>query len=102
MQAYSATREDIKALAVEIENIAKELQERLSDNRNFLPAANALAAKNTTFVFAVGEVYALERTAEDMKSRVQSVISKSKRTGCCPRLNYHNIRNALGRFSRKL
>lgn len=84
------TRSDIKVLAQQIENLAKEVQSSIDNNGDVIGTANELVRNSTTFVFALGEVYALE----------QAGITALKRRVGNP--NYHNIRNARGQFARKV
>jgi hypothetical protein len=92
MNTTATTRDDVKQLAITIEMLAKEVQSKLDNNGDFLLTANELVRNNLTFVFALGEVYALEQAglpSQTVKARVVSA-------------NYHNIRDNRGRFSRKV
>jgi hypothetical protein len=86
------TRSDVKQLAVNIENLAKQIQSEIdTNNNNFLDTANDLVRENSTFVFALGEVYALEQVGSSKKVRARTVNP-----------NFHNVRDARGRFARKI
>lgn len=89
---YSATRNDVKVLAQQIENLAREVQSRLDNGGDFLAAANELVRNSNTFVFSLGEVYALEQVGTGKKVAVKTVSNP----------NYHNVRDGLGRFARKI
>ena len=88
----TTTRDDVRQLATTIEMLAREVQSKLDNNGDFLMTANELVRNNLTFVFALGEVYALEQaglSGQTVKARVVSP-------------NYHNVRDNLGRFTRKV
>jgi len=86
---YSATRNDVKQLAAQIEVLAKRVQVELDGTGDFMAPANELVRNSTTMVFTLGEVYASEQCG---KVRV-------KKTGVNANRVYH--RDALGRFSSK-
>lgn len=86
------TRDDVKKLAITIEALAKEVQSELDNNGDFLSTANELVRNSSTFVFALGEVYALEQASlpgQSVKARVVNA-------------NYHNVRDSHGRFTKKI
>lgn len=86
----TATRNTIKQMAEKIEVLAKEVQSRLSNDTDFMDAANELVRNNLTFVFTLGEVYALEQVGGGTKVKATKVG------------NYHNVRDNRGRFAKKI
>lgn len=88
---YSVSRNDVKVLAQQIENLARDVQSKLDSGVDFLPSANELVRNATTFVFSVGEIYALEQTGKAKVAKVKSVSNP----------NYHNVRDSLGRFTKR-
>lgn len=98
---------DVKQLAANIESLARAVQAKLDSNANvlqandkekeaFLNAANELVRNNVTFTFALGEFYALEQLGSS-KTVKASVVSNPSGTQ-----NYHNVRDSLGRFAKKV
>lgn len=55
-----STRNDLKRLAIAIESLAREVQNKIDLNTDILPTANELVRNNLTLVFALGEVSASE------------------------------------------
>lgn len=90
---YSATRNDVKQLAQQIEVLAKKVQSDVDNGADYIAAANELVRNNFTFVFALGEVYALEHAGKSVKATVVKTASQSK---------WHNHRDARGRFAKKI
>lgn len=90
---YSATKSDVKKFAQTIETLAKQIQEQIDTNKDFLHTANELVKNNATFVFTLGEVYAVTKLSE------KSVTSKAKAT-TVKSGSYYNVRDANGRFKR--
>ena len=88
------TRNDVKQLAQQIETLAKEVQNKLDNGGDFLSAANELVRNNVTFVFTLGEVYALEQVGSTTKKTVRGARVAS------PNPNYHNVRDSHGRFTK--
>jgi hypothetical protein len=88
----TTTRDDVKQLAVTIEMLAKEVQSKLDSNGDFLLTANELVRNNLTFVFALGEIHALEQAGLPGQTVKARVVSS----------NYHNVRDNRGRFARKV
>lgn len=88
----TTTRNDVQKLAEEIETLAHEVQSQLQSNGDFLGTANKLVGTNLTLVFALGEIYALEKVGSTGKVRATSVNNS----------NWHNVRDARGRFARKV
>lgn len=89
----TTTRNDVKQLAATIEVLAREVQSKLDANAEFLSTANELVRNNMTFVFALGEVHALEQVGSGGKTVKATRVSNS---------NYHNLRDNLGRFAKKI
>lgn len=94
-----ATRNDVKQFAEKIEALAKEVQVKLDNGGDFLSVANELVRNNSTFVFTIGEVYALEQSGA-VKAVKAKVVSNVNKTGS--HKNYHNVRDAHGRFTSKV
>lgn len=92
----TTTRNDVKQLAQQIEILARDVQSKLDNNGDFLDAANELVRNQLTFVFTLGEFYALEQTGTS-KTVAGTVVSNPSGT---PR--YHNLRDSRGRFTRKV
>jgi hypothetical protein len=88
----TTTRNDVKQLAATIESLAKQVQSQLDLNSDFLGTANELVRNNLTFVFALGEVYALEQLGSNGKTVTGKVVNS----------NYHNLRDSRGRFIKKI
>ena len=93
---YSATRNDIKKLAAQIEILAKRVQDELDGTGDFLAPANELVRNSTTMVFALGEVYAIEQSGKRIRVNAKKVGKTS--TPSFMRI-YH--RDSLGRFASK-
>jgi len=92
----NTTRNDVKQLAERIEGLAKDIQEKLSNDGDFLWAANELARNNLTFIFTLGEFYALNK-----QGSTGTVKATPVKSGSAP-ANYHNLRDSRGRFARKV
>lgn len=90
---YSATKNDVKKLAKQIEDLAREVIARVDNNGDVMPVANELVRNSSTFTFALGEVYAVEQLGKAVVSSTVTAV-KSKNA------NYHNVRDSLGRFKR--
>lgn len=93
MSNSDTVRNEVKQLAAQIETFARQVQQHIDRGDNPLLAANELARSSNTFVFTLGEMYALEQvTATPVKA---TVVSNPNKT------NYrHNLRDSLGRFRR--
>jgi len=92
----NTTRNDVKQLAANIENLAKEVQSKLDSNGDFLTTANELVRNNLTFVFTLGEFYALQQIGTNKSVRATPVSNPSGISG------WHNVRDSRGRFSKKI
>lgn len=87
------TRNDLKKLAANIENLARDMQAKLDANADVLVTANEMVRNNVTFTFTLGEFYANQQSSTAKKT-------KTPKTPQGPR-NYHNFR-INGRFARKV
>lgn len=86
---------EMKQLAKTMESLAHEVQVKLdAGDDNVMTLATELVRNNSTFVFTLGEMYALKALGPTRKV-------KARAPSTTPR-NYHNHRNALGRFTRKV
>lgn len=90
----NTTRNDVKQLAQTIEVLARDVQSKLDTNGDFLTAANELVRNNLTFVFTLGEFYALQQSGTN-KTVTGTTVKKGTQ-------NYHNLRDSRGRFTRKV
>jgi hypothetical protein len=88
---YSATRDDVKKLAQQIEALAKKVQTDVDSGVDYVKTANELVRNNLTFVFALGEVYALEQS-KTVKMKATVVKTAAPR--------WHNHRDSHGRFAK--
>lgn len=86
-------RSAIKQLAQQIENLAHEVQTKVDQGSDLITVANELVRNSSTFVFTLGEMYALEQSGKKVKATTVSNPSGTSR-------NYHNVRDSLGRFTR--
>lgn len=93
----TSTRNDVKQIAQQIENLAKEVQSKLDNGGDFLSTANELVRNNVTFVFALGEVYAIEQSGAKKAVKAKTVSNPSGTSR-----NYHNKRDTRGRFAPKV
>jgi hypothetical protein len=84
---YSATKEDVKVFVKKIEKLAKDVQEKIDSNEDYLPMARELTKEQLTLIFTLGEVYALEKT--------------SKVTVVKPTKSFYNVRDKSGKFCKK-
>ena len=83
---YSATKEDVKIFVKKIEKLAKDVQEKIDSNEDYLPMARELTKEQLTLIFTLGEVYALEKT---------------KVTVVKPTKSFYNVRDKSGKFCKK-
>jgi hypothetical protein len=87
--SYSASRNDIKQLAQKIEEFAKEVQTSVDTGSGFLTPAHELVRNVNTFIFALGEVHAVEQLGSGKVVRATTVSNP----------NYHSLRDpSTGRF----
>ena len=90
------TRNDLKKLAANIENLARDMQAKLDANADVLVTANEMVRNNVTFTFTLGEFYAHQQSSSTSSTKK----AKTPKTPQSPR-NYHNFR-INGRFARKV
>lgn len=90
---YNTNRNDVKQLAEKIETLAKEVQSKLDNGHDCLMAANELVRNSATFVFTLGEVYALEQSGANKKVKVKTVSNPNQTLRAY-------ARDSLGRFSK--
>lgn len=90
---YNVSKKDVKDLASQVETLAKEVQNRIDNGADYYLVANELIGRTTTFVFAMGEVYAVEQVGTG-KTAQAKVVRKGNP-------NYHNVRDSRGRFTKK-
>lgn len=95
----NTTRNDVKQLAQTIEVLARDVQSKLDTNGDFLTAANELVRNNLTFVFTLGEFYALQQSGS---TKTVTGTAVSNPNGTSRYANYHNLRDSRGRFIRKV
>lgn len=95
----NTTRNDVKNLAKTIESLAKDVQLKLDTDGDFLSSSNELVRNNMTFVFTLGEFYALQQ-AGTKPAKTKKVAAVSSSTGMNSK--WHNVRDNLGRFTRKV
>lgn len=95
----NASRNDVKQIAQQIENLAKEVQAKVDNGGDLIAISEELVRNNITFIFTVGEVFALERvgTGKAVTAQTVSNPSNTKRYS-----NFHNVRDSHGRFTRKV
>jgi hypothetical protein len=90
----TSTRNEVKQLAKTIENLAQQIQQQLDAGTSILINANELARNSSTFVFTLGSMYAEElNTSKKTRAKTSGGISSH---------NFHNVRDSLGRFTRKV
>jgi hypothetical protein len=88
----TTTRNDVKQLAATIEVLAKQMQDQLDGNSDFLGTANEIVRNNSILIFNLGELCALEQVGATGKTvRARPVNA-----------NYHNLRDNRGRFIKKI
>ena len=92
----NTTRNDVKQLAANIETLAKEVQSKLDANGDFLTTANELVRNNLTFVFTLGEFYALQQIGTNKTVRATPVSAPNGSS------SFHNVRDSRGRFAKKI
>jgi hypothetical protein len=95
----NASRNDVKQIAQQIENLAREVQSKVDNGGDLIAISEELVRNNITFIFTVGEVFALERVGTGKTVTAQTVSNPS---GTSRYSNYHNLRDSNGRFVRKV
>ncbi len=93
----SANRNDVKQIAQQIENLAREVQSKVDAGGDLIAISEELVRNNITFIFTVGEVFALERSNGGKPVKAVTVSNPSNTSR-----NYHNVRDSHGRFTRKV
>lgn len=93
MSKKQTVRNELSKYAQQIEFLAQEVQKKLSQGLDVIVLSNELVRNSSTFVFTLGEMYALE--SKGVGNAVKSTPSGLKNS--TPR-NYHNLRDASGRF----
>jgi hypothetical protein len=96
----NTVRTVLSKLGQTIENLAREVQTKLNQGADPLAVANELVRNSSTFVFTLGEMYALEQQSNGKKVKATVVASGSSSTSNTGSRNYHNLRDASGRFRR--
>lgn len=91
------TRNEIEKLASTMESLAHEIRVRLKAGQDILGLSNELVRNNSTFVFTLGEMYALEQVGSTRTVQAKKVSAPSG-----THRNYHNLRDTTGRFTRKV
>lgn len=86
----------VKDLAVQIENLARDVQQKVSLGLDFYQDCNKLIRNAITLVFTSGEVYALENPPSKKKVKATRVVKAGS-------VNYrHNLHDpTTGRFVAK-
>lgn len=109
----ATTKNEIKQIAQNMETLAREVQVRLTADNDILDIANELVRNSSTFVFTLGEHYALKQVGSS-KTRKGTVVASTVVSGSTPTgtvvsgttstvaRNYHNVRDIAGRFTRKV
>jgi len=74
----TTTKNDVKQLAEKIEVLAKDVQSKLDTNGDWLGSANELTRNNLTFVFTLGEYFALQQVGSTKTVKATSVVSANR------------------------
>ena len=82
-------RDELSKDAQHIEQLAKDLQTKLSQGDDPLTLAHELVASSSRLTFDLGGFYILESKATVVANRKGS-----------PNPNYYNVRDRLGRFTK--
>jgi hypothetical protein len=61
MRQYKETKDAIKKIAFNIEQLAKSIQDKLEKSEDFLTSVNELVRESSTLTFAMGEICALNQ-----------------------------------------
>ena len=77
-------RKEVKQLAESISSLAQEISKSLADGGDPMLSANELARKSNTFIFALGEMYALQKAHRGGKDNTR-----------------YSVRNNRGQFSKQ-
>jgi|SRR5277367_2303233 len=98
MSKTNNVRNEIKQVAQQIETLAQQIQVGLDQGKDIILTANELARNASTFVFTLGALYTLEQNGGKASKTVKTT-TVSNPSGTVNR-NYHNVRDASGRFAR--
>lgn len=93
-------RNDVKQVASVIENLARQVQEKADSGSDLIALAEELVRNNVTFIFTVGEVFALERAGLVGKTVAATTVSNPNKT-VRNYSNHHKVRDSRGRFTPK-
>lgn len=96
MSNTKSVRNDIKQLAQQIENLAQQVQVNVDQGKDIIMVANELVRNSSTFVFTLGEMYALEQTKGSKRVKTTTVSNPNNTVS----RNYYNVRDSSGRFVR--
>lgn len=93
----TTNRNDVKQVAGVIENLARQVQEKVDSGGDLISLAEELVRNNVAFIFTVGEVFALERAGLAGKTVAATTVSNPSKTAR-NYSNHHNLRDSRGRF----
>lgn len=93
----NASRNDVKQLAGVIENLARQVQEKVDNGGDLIALSEELVRNNISFTFTIGEVFALERAGLLGKTVAATTVSNPNKT-VRNYSNHHNLRDSRGRF----
>lgn len=96
----NASRNDVKQLASVIENLARQVQDKVDNGGDLIAISEELVRNNISFTFTIGEVFALERAGLVGKTVAATTVSNPNQT-VRNYTNHHNVRDNRGRFTRK-
>ncbi|HEY5268686.1 MAG TPA: hypothetical protein VII94_06240 [Candidatus Saccharimonadales bacterium] len=99
MTSSSTIRNEVSKLAQQIETLARRVQDQITQGGDVIVAANELARNSSTFVFTLGEMYAIEESGK--KTKTINMIPVSTLNNPLHK-KFHNVRDSLGRFTRKV
>lgn len=85
-------RNELSKLAQQMEDLARQVQVKLSTGGDPMTLANELVRSSSVFVFTLGQLY-----ADESKTVKVTTVSNPNNTKA---RNYHNVRDSLGRFTR--
>jgi hypothetical protein len=100
MSNSNTVRNEVSKLAQQIEALARQVQDKISQGSDPLGVANELARSSSVFVFALGEMYALEEMSKTTGKTVKVTTVSNPNNTARSKSNYHNVRDSLGRFTR--
>ena len=94
----TTNRNDVKQLAQQIENLAREVQSKVDTGGDLIVLSEELVRNNIAFIFTIGEVFALERANGGKPVTAKTVSNPTTHNY----RNNHNVRDSYGRFTRKV